>query len=310
MNSNIAHASKTLIALAVSSLLIVGCASTPKTPNGVAQVRSKLMQLQSAPDLAVRAPVAIKDAEAAVSAAEQVKGDEPLTQHLVFIADRKVDTARALAEAAQAEDQRTALNEQREKARLDARTREADVANAQAANARADSAEQKLSADRARTDAETARLATALAQEESAELAKQAAELQRQIEGMQAEITDRGVVLTLGDVLFATGKAELNVAGAGNLGRLSTFLANYPARTAVVEGYTDSMGTDEFNRDLSERRAESVKAFLVGQGVASERISALGKGETAPVADNGTADGRRQNRRVEVVISNPATALR
>jgi len=303
MNTKISRSSRTLIALAVSSLLIAGCASTPKTPDGVAQVRSKLTQLQAAPDLAVRAPVAIKDAEAAVSAAEKVKGDMPLTKHLVFIADRKVDTARALAEAAQAEDQRTALNEQREKARLDARTHEADVAKADAANARADSAEQKLSADRARTDADAARAAAAAAQLESAEL-------QRQIEGMNAQVTDRGVVLTLGDVLFSTGKADLNVAAAGNLGRLSTFLANYPTRTAVVEGYTDSMGSDELNRDLSQRRAEGVKAYLVGQGVAGERISAMGKGESAPVADNGTADGRRQNRRVEVVISNAVAVSR
>lgn len=303
MSTNISRSSRTLIAVAVSSLLIAGCASTPKTPDGVVQVRSKLMQLQAAPDLAVRAPVAIKDAEAAVSAAEKVKGDAPLTKHLVFIADRKVDTARALAEAAQAEDQRTALNEQREKARLDARTHEADVAKADAAMARADSAEQKLSADRARTDADTARAAAAAAQFESAEL-------QRQIEGMNAQVTDRGVVLTLGDVLFSTGKADLNVAAAGNLGRLSTFLAKYPTRTAVVEGYTDSMGSDELNRDLSQRRAEGVKAYLVGQGVAGERISAMGKGESAPVADNGTADGRRQNRRVEVVISNAVAVSR
>lgn len=303
MNTNITRFGKTLIALAVSSLLIAGCASVPKASPGVTQVRDKLSRLQSAPDLGSRAPVAMKDAEEAVRAAEMVKGDESLTKHLVFIADRKVDTAKALAEAAQAEGQRTALNEQREKVRLDARTLEADAAKAEAVSARADSAEQKLSADRARLDADSARAAAATSQQENAEL-------QRQIEGMNAQVTDRGVVLTLGDVLFTTGKADLNVAAAGNLGRLATFLANYPTRTALVEGFTDSTGSDDFNLDLSRRRAEGVKAYLVGQGVAGERLTASGKGESSPIGDNATVDGRRQNRRVEVVISNAATALR
>jgi outer membrane protein OmpA-like peptidoglycan-associated protein len=292
---------KTLIAIAVATAILTGCATAPAKPDGAAAVRNKLIQLQSNAQLADRAPVAMKVAEMAVRAAEQPQTDEPLARHLVFIADRKVDTAKALAETALAEDQRTALNEQREKARLDSRTREADAAKGQVAAARADSAEQKLAADQSRADADAARAASASSQQQSAEL-------QRQIDEMHAKITDRGVVLTLGDVLFMSGQANLKTAATGNLNKLVAFLNKYPNRTVVIEGYTDSVGTDDYNQGLSERRADGVKSYLEGQGVGARRLTALGKGKSDPVAGNDSADGRQQNRRVEVVISNPAAA--
>ena len=288
--------SKTLIAMAVATALLTACATAPMKPDGAAAVRNKLVQLQSNPQLADRASIAMKDAEMAVRAAEKPQTDEALARHLVFIADRKVDTAKALAETALAEDQRTALNQQREKARLDSRSREVDVAKNQAAVARADS-------DQSRADADAARAAATSSQQQSAEL-------QRQIDEMHAKVTDRGVVLTLGDVLFTSGQADLKTAATGNLNKLVTFLNTYPNRTVVVEGYTDSVGSDDYNQGLSERRADGVKSYLVRRGVGSERLTALGKGKADPVAGNDSADGRQQNRRVEVVISNPAAAAR
>ena len=121
-------ASRTAIALAVASALLAACASVPMKSAGAIDARNKLSQLQSNPDLANRASVAMKDADVAVRAAEQPQTDESLARHLALIADRKVETARALAETALAEDQRSSLNEQRERARLDSRTREADAA--------------------------------------------------------------------------------------------------------------------------------------------------------------------------------------
>jgi outer membrane protein OmpA-like peptidoglycan-associated protein len=300
--------SKTLIAAAVASAILTACAAAPMKPAGAVEVRSKLTQLQSNPDLANRASVAIKDADAAVRAAEKPQTDEPLARHLVLIADRKVETAKALAETSFAEDQRTTLTEQREKARLDARTREADTAKVQAAVARADSAEQKLAADRSRVEADTARVNAASSQQQSADLQRQASELQRRIDEMNAKVTDRGVVLTLGDVLFTSGQADLKASATGNLNKLATFLAAYPDRTVMVEGYTDSVGSDDYNQGLSQRRADGVKSYLVTQGVGAVRLTSLGKGETGPVAGNDTSDGRQQNRRVEVVISNPPAA--
>ena len=291
-----------LVATAVASALLAGCASAPVVPEGSAGARSKLTQLQSDSNLATRAPVALKEADAAVTAAEIKQPDKALAAHRVYMADRKVDKARALAESAFAEDQRTALAEQREKARLDARTREADKAKNDALLARAESAEQKLSADSARSDADAARL-SALASDQ------QAMDLKRQIEDLQAKETDRGVVLTLGDVLFTSGMADLKSGTPGNLNKLVTFLNGYPTRTVVIEGYTDSVGTSEYNDGLSQRRADAVKTYLTKQGVGSTRLTSLGKGESDPVAGNESADGRRQNRRVEVIISKPPATL-
>jgi outer membrane protein OmpA-like peptidoglycan-associated protein len=231
-----------------------------------------------------------------VIVAEMPQKDLALANHRVYIADRKVDTARALAETHVAEQQRIVLAEKGERARLDARTHEADLAKSDALVARAENAEQKLIAGQARENADAAQLAANASQQ-------QALELQRQVDILQARPTDRGLVLTLGDTLFATGKSELKSGATANLARLTAFMNEYPERTATIEGYTDSMGSEEMNQSLSQRRADAVKGYLVGQGVSSARLSSSGRGENSPVADNESAAGRQQNRRVEVVIS-------
>jgi outer membrane protein OmpA-like peptidoglycan-associated protein len=137
---------------------------------------------------------------------------------------------------------------------------------------------------------------------------RQTAELQRLIDELQARATDRGLVVTLGEVLFTSGKANLKAGATGNLDKLITFLNEYPNRTVAIEGYTDSVGSQDYNQRLSQHRADSVKTYLVGQGIRSIRLVASGKGEAAPVAGNESADGRQQNRRVEVIINNPSAA--
>ena len=94
------------------------------------------------------------------------------------------------------------------------------------------------------------------------------------------------------------------------MNKLVTFLNNHPDRSVVIEGYTDSVGSEDFNQALSQRRADSVRSYLVRQGISSARLSASGLGESDPVAGNESATGRQQNRRVEVIISNPPAALR
>lgn len=229
---------RTLIATTVASVLLAACAAAPLKPDGAAEVRSKLTQLQSDPNLAGRAPLAIKEADAAVRTAEQPQADQELAAHRVYLADRKVDTARAQAETRFAEDQRAALSAQRESARLDARTHEADTARSQVATARAEGAEQKLAADQARSESDAAHLAAANSEQ-------QTTELQRQIEELQARVTDRGLVLTLGDVLFESGRADLKMGAAGNLNKLVFFLNKHPDRSVAIEGYTDSVGSEE-----------------------------------------------------------------
>lgn len=279
---------RALIATAVAALLLGACSTTTK-PAGADNVRSKLTQLQSDPQLASRALVAITDAEAAVRAAEEPRSDKDLEKHLVFIADRKVDIATARAQGRLLEDQRKLLSEQREGARLDSRTREAD---------------------NARTDADIARNETAAANMAAEAARDEANDLQQQIAALNAKETDRGLVVTLGDVLFATGKAELKGGAISNLNKLSTFLNKYPDRTVVIEGHTDSVGSEDYNLGLSQRRADSVRSYLVSQGVAPTRLVATGLGEGSPVSGNDSATGRQQNRRVDVIIANAVPSSR
>jgi outer membrane protein OmpA-like peptidoglycan-associated protein len=294
---------RTLIATTVTSVLLAACAAAPVKPDGAEEARNKLTQLQADPNLATRAPMAMKEADSAVRVAEQPQPDKELAAYRVYLADRKVDIARAQAETSLAEDQRTALSAQRERARLDARTREADAAHLAAANSEHQADAANLAAASSEQQADAANLAAANSQQ-------QAAELQRQIEVLQARPTDRGLVLTLGDVLFETGRSGLKMGATGNLNKLVAFLNEYPDRTALIEGYTDSVGTEDYNQGLSERRADSVKSYLVGEGIGTTRLSASGRGERDPVASNDSAAGRQQNRRVEVIISNPAAAVR
>lgn len=277
MNKSL-HTLKKVMALAVAATLLTACAGSPGKPEGAAEARNKLTQLQSNPQLATRAPVAIKDAELAVKAAEQPQKDKAFGRHLVYLADRKVDIAAARAQSRLLEDQRAGLSEQREGARLDSRTLEADLARADSQSAQAD-------AEAARRENEA---------------------LQRQIAELNAKETERGLVITLGDLLFETDKSELKSSASAHLGKLAVFLNEYKDRTIAIEGHTDSVGSDDYNFSLSQRRAESVKMYLTGQGVASSRIQTSGKGEGSPVADNTSATGRQQNRRVEVIIENIA----
>src|SRR5688572_6156747 len=233
MNSTNYTWRRSLIGAAIAASLFAGCASVPKQPAGSAEVRAKLTALQGDATLATRAPLATKDAEMAVQQAEIAQPDLALAAHRVYIADRKVDTARALAQIRFAEEERTALNKQSEQARLDVRTREADLA--------------KTDAVSARSDADAAQLVANVSQQ-------QASELLRQLEILQARPTDRGLVLTLGDTLFATGKSEIKSGATANLDKLTTFMNEYPNRTAAIEGFTDSMGSEEMNQSLSERR--------------------------------------------------------
>lgn len=120
---------------------------------------------------------------------------------------------------------------------------------------------------------------------------------------LNAKQTDRGLTISLGDVLFDTGKAQLKPGGSREVRKLAQFLQENPQRNVSIEGFTDSQGSDEYNQSLSERRAEAVKAELVDQGIPPERITSKGYGEAYSVADNNTSAGRQMNRRVEIVIS-------
>jgi len=308
---------RTLIATAVASAILVACSSTPTQPEQASNARTKLTQLQSDPQLSKQAPVAIKEAEVAVRAAEIPQGDKEKDAHLMYIAERKVDTAQALAESRLLVDQRAILSQERESARLDSRTQEVDIERSKAESARMETLAAQQEVDSARRKAESDRInalaaqqETADAQSEAAKAQQEAADLQRQIAELNAKATERGLVVTLGDVLFDTGKAELKSGAATNLAKLASFLNQYQDRSVLIEGHTDSVGNEDYNLGLSQRRADSVKGWLMNQGVNSGRLVTTGKGESSPVAGNDSASGRQLNRRVEVIIENTDTGVR
>lgn len=278
-----------LLGYALVFALVSGCSNSPKIASGITDVRNDLNALQTNNQLAILAPTAVSQAESAVLAAEQPVKNEELSRHLVFVADRKVNIAWAQAQSRYAEDQVSVLAKARDEDRLNSRTEEANLAREDARIARSDAADARLAASSAEADSVNAQ--------------QEAAELQAQIKMLNARQSERGWVVTLGDVLFDTGKANLKSATSQHLGDLAQFLAKYPQRGAIIEGHTDSVGGSDYNLQLSQRRADSVRDFLLGRGILSSRMSSSGKGEQLPIAGNDSASGRQQNRRVEVIIT-------
>jgi outer membrane protein OmpA-like peptidoglycan-associated protein len=159
-------------------------------------------------------------------------------------------------------------------------------------------------------EAEAAHATTEIALDQRDIAAQQAANLQSEVDALKATQTSRGIVLTLGDVLFDTGKSELKPGASRKLDQLAQFLNDHPDRRVEIDGFTDSVGTDAYNEELSQNRADSVRAALLARGIDGTRITTQGFGKEYPVASNTDSGGRQLNRRVEVVIgSNGGTAI-
>lgn len=238
----------------------------------------------------IRLDARTREADLARSDARSARSDANFARDAANTSRTDAEEARLQAEYAR---------DQTQVARTDANTeRNAAIV------ARGETSTAQNQADAARSDANTARAQTQRAQQNTAAAQAANEELQMQITALNARPTDRGLVVTLGDVLFETGKAELKGGTMNDLDRLATFLNKYPERSVIIEGHTDTVGSDSSNLVLSQNRADSVHSYLVGRGIASSRLSSSGKGESSPVSDNESATGRQQNRRVEVIISN------
>lgn len=268
-----------LVALAA----LAGCSTTPPYNANLAQARQDFQSVQA--NAAQLAPAELGRAAAALTQASEAQSrsePEEDINHLAYIASQRVAIARETAMQRQAEQDVLQATAERDKMRLAARTNEADSARQQVVTAQQEASTSMQMADDAQA---------------------RNRDLEAQLKEMNARPSSRGMVVTIGDVLFDTDQAEIKSGGEHQLDKLAAFLARYPSRRAMIEGYTDSVGHAEHNQVLSQRRADAVRARLIAMGIAAGRVQAHGSGEASPIATNDTAAGRQRNRRVEVVLS-------
>jgi len=239
--------------------------------------------------VAAYAPLELQEAGKAVQEAEKAKEPEDILQ-MGYIAERKTQFAVTVADGKVAEREIDKLNV--EKAEMNARIQTLEAERA------------KQEAGKAMSEAERARRTAAAEAERAAKAKAESDKLMKELANLKAQQTERGIVLTIGDVLFATGKADLSANANKSVATLAEFLMRNPTRNVLIEGHTDSVGKDDYNLALSRKRADSVKAKLVEDGIEAGRITAVGYGKTFPVASNDTNAGKAQNRRVDVVILN------
>ncbi len=233
--------------------------------------------------------------------------------------DSRVDTLRKQAAERQSNAEQAASNAQNQAALSDAQAQAAreatERARLQAENARLQAQQAEIARTTADANAAAANAAAQAANQRADDVTARAAAararlLQRLNEVLQTSETSRGLVVNLSDVLFDTGKSDLKQGTQVSLARVAGILQSYDGLMVQVEGYTDSTGSDDLNQKLSDARASTTRDFLIKQGVAPENITAAGYGKANPVADNTTAAGRAQNRRVNLVVSGAAIGVK
>lgn len=331
MSRMVVHLSPARILAVVAVAGLLGaCASAPKKDLALEKVKAQLQELQSNEQLEGYASLALGEAKRALRQAESTSGDKTYRIHLIYMADRRIQIARATAQHEQMEDEFNRLEDERSamlvraskldasRARLEAeQARMMSAARAEDANRAREEAQQAFSreeesvrnAQQAREEAAAAK-ALAVSSATAAELSRreadlateQADSLRRQLENLQLRQTESGVVVTLGDVLFETGQSGLREEAQSSLVEVVDLLQSQPDHKIRIEGHTDSTGDSNANLKLSAQRANKVMDSLVALGVDQGRITAAGMGEDFPIASNETEEGRNQNRRVDVIL--------
>lgn len=268
---------KTLMtAVAVSAL--AACQTLPKRDPALDAAEREYREAAADPMVQRQAAAELGQVRGMLTRAQRyysVEHNLEQTRHLAYLASVDLQALRAQANRRDADAQVQQSGAERDRLRLQAR--EAELARARAGEA---------DARRSASDAQ-----------------EQAARLQRDLAELDARNTQRGLTVMLKDMLFATGRAELQPGVRRSIDRLAEVLRQHPERRVLIEGFTDSTGGAAMNQRLSQRRAEAVRGALVRSGVAPDRVEVRAFGEEYPVADNATAAGRQQNRRVEILFS-------
>ena len=294
------------VALAAMSLAFAACSTVPDENLNLVDAHSQYSAAANNPTTQAYASPELLQAKISLDRADRAFHDRDGREevdHLAIEAKQRVAIANEVAQRKTAEQSASVAREQRDEARLEAHTRAADEArmNAQAAQSQAQAAQSQAMIAQQQADA-------AKAQAEGAQAAATQSQVRNDqllilLKDMDAKQTDRGVVVTINDVLFDTNQADLKPGGLRNVEKLGALLQQAPNRRVQVEGFTDSTGSQATNNSLSARRAEAVRETLISQGVSGDRVTARGFGEAFPVASNDSAAGRQMNRRVEIILS-------
>lgn len=296
-----------LTSLAVAiTVFLAACGSLPTSTALLDQTRIDYLAAESNPAVATYASLELHQASDALSkanmAAQERQGDDKVDA-LAYLAKQKIALTQEMAKQKLAEAQVAMAGKERDQIQLAQRTNEADQAKMMAENA-------KMMAENAKMATRSAQNETAMAQGEAVDAQRQtveaqahAAQLAAQLAELSAQKTERGMVITIGDVLFGLDRSSLTAQGLASIDKLALVMQQNPERTVMVEGFTDSTGTTAYNQTLSEQRAQAVGTALQQRGIGTVRITTRGFGETNPVASNGSASERQLNRRVEIVLS-------
>lgn len=275
-----------LIALsAVALAALTGCNSVPKGNARLEQARTEYRDVQADPRAQSHAGIDMKlasDAMSKANAAWSKEEDEARVDHLAYLASQRVAIVRETMNTKTAEAMVASAGADRTQLQLQARTQEANAA--------------QRSTEMARNESAQAQQQTRLAMERNRQL-------ETQLKELNAKQTARGLVVTLDDVLFDVNRAELRPGGQRMVDHLATVLKEFDQRNVLVEGFTDSTGSDSHNLALSSQRADAVRTALLRQGIDGARVTTRGHGSDMPVSGNATAAGRQMNRRVEIVLS-------
>lgn len=322
-----------LLALLLLASPVQAQRNPPAEDPELQRLRQQLAQLEDDPRFSQHAPLEFAAAREALRRLAEPRLNAEQRAHRLYLAERRIEILRASVSRDAAIETTRELERERDRLLLLAARHEAEVARREAnrlrmlslaqaedaARARAeaeaadqDRAEAERLAEQARREAEqTRRLAEAQAREaelarREAELAAAAAEsLRRQLQSLTAEQGSQGMMLTLGDVVFATGESRLKPEALANLDRVIEFIEQYPDRRIRIEGHTDSRGSRNLNQVLSQQRADAVRDALIARGIRADRIEAVGMGPDFPVASNDTEEGRARNRRVDIIALDP-----
>lgn len=287
------------IALLTLAAALAACGSVPRTTGLLDQTRIDYRAAQNNPSVARYAPLEMKQAGEAMDlanvASEKSESAEKIDK-LAYLAKQEIALTQEAAKLKAAEADIATSAKERDQLRLAQRTNEAD-------KAKSESAQATQAAQAALDETALAERRTAEAQRANQQAQARTAQLEAQLAELSAKKTERGIVITLGDVLFAVDEARLTPDGMRTIQKLADVLQQNPQRNVLIEGYTDSTGTAPHNQELSERRAGAVRNALQTMGVAAGRVTARGYGQANPVASNDNAQNRQLNRRVEIVLS-------